>query len=132
MSEQNNFLINRVITTGKPVFTATTVKHNTKSEADKDFSNILQEKLNEQTGVKFSKHAEARLKSRNIAISSEKMRQINEAVAKAEKKGVKESLLVMDNMALVVSIKNKTVITAVNSEELKDNVFTNIDGAVIL
>jgi len=132
MSEQNNFLINRVITIGKPVFPATTVKHNTKSEADKDFSNILQEKLNEQTGVKFSKHAEARLKSRNIAISSEQMRQINEAVAKAEKKGVKESLLVMDNMALVVSIKNKTVITAVNSEELKDNVFTNIDGAVIL
>jgi len=60
------------------------------------------------------------------------MEQINKAVERADEKGIKESLLVMDNLALVVSVKNKTVITAVNSDELKGNVFTNIDGAVII
>jgi flagellar operon protein len=57
---------------------------------------------------------------------------MKEAVAKAESKGVKDTLVLMDDLAFVVNIRNKTVITAVNSNELKENVFTNIDGAVIV
>jgi len=55
---------------------------------------------------------------------------MNEAVNKASTKGVKDSLVIVDNMAFVVNVKSRTVITAVNNNELKDNVFTNIDGAV--
>ncbi|NLU10275.1 MAG: flagellar protein, partial [Tepidanaerobacter acetatoxydans] len=57
---------------------------------------------------------------------------INNAVDKAEQKGVRESLILMNDMAFVVSIKNRTVITAMNGDSVKENVFTNIDGAVIL
>ncbi len=57
---------------------------------------------------------------------------ISKAVEKAKNKGVKDSLILVDNMAFVVSVKNNVVITAVNNEELKENVFTNIDGAVIV
>jgi flagellar operon protein len=94
------------------------------------FSNILQDKINKGQELKFSKHAESRLQTRNIQLSQTQKDKISQAVSKAEGKGVKDSLVLMDNLAFVVNVKNKTVITAVSSNELKDNVFTNIDGAV--
>jgi flagellar operon protein len=100
-------------------------------QGQSDFESILKEQVEQQQGVKFSKHAELRLQSRNIQLSDVQKDKINQAVKKAEEKGVRDSLVLMDNMAFVVNVKNKTVITAVNSEELKSNVFTNIDGAVI-
>lgn len=95
-----------------------------------DFAGILQNKLNNTESIKFSKHAEQRLQSRNINLSQTQKDKINSAVTKAEEKGVKDSLVIMDNLAFVVNVRSKTVITAVNSNEMKDNVFTNIDGAV--
>ncbi len=95
-----------------------------------DFGSILQEKINGSQELKFSKHAEIRLQSRNIQLLPEQKSKINEAVNKAREKGVKDSLVIMDNLAFVVNVRNRTVITAVNSNELKENVFTNIDGAV--
>lgn len=95
-----------------------------------DFGKILQEKIGESSGLKFSKHAELRLKTRNIQLSQAQKDKINEAVNRAGAKGVKDSLVLMDNLAFVVNVKNRTVITAVSSNELKENVFTNIDGAV--
>ena len=56
---------------------------------------------------------------------------INQAVDRASEKGVKDSLVIVDDMAFIVNVKNRVVVTAVNNEELKKNVFTNIDGAVI-
>ncbi len=97
-----------------------------------EFDKLLQENIIKQSEVKFSKHAELRLKMRNINLSNEQKEKINTAVKKAQDKGVKDSLILMDNMAFVVNIKSKTVITAVNNNELKDNVFTNIDGAIII
>lgn len=94
------------------------------------FGDILSEKLKESSGLKFSKHAEQRLLSRNISLTDAQKDKINKAVTKADEKGVKDSLVMMDNLAFVVNVKSRTVITAVNSNELKDNVFTNIDGAV--
>ncbi len=124
-------LSNRVITTGKT--TLPTKNNNRKVQASPSgFKDILSDAVKNAQGVKFSKHAEARLKSRNIQIDTSQMKRINEAVSKAEQKGVKESLVLMDSIAMVVSVKNRTVITAVNNEELKENVFTNIDGAVII
>ncbi len=96
------------------------------------FESILQKTINEKEGLKFSKHAESRLQARNINLTSAQKEKMSQAVAKAEAKGVKDSLVLMDNLAFVVNIRNKTVITAANSNELKENVFTNIDGAVIV
>jgi flagellar operon protein len=83
-------------------------------------------------GVKFSAHAQARLAARNISLSENQLDRINSGVEKAASKGARESLVLIDNLALVVSIKNNTVITAVDDKNLKENVFTNIDSAVIM
>jgi flagellar operon protein len=98
--------------------------------ANSNFAGILQNKLENTGAVKFSKHAEQRLQTRNINLTQLQKDKINSAVSKAEEKGVKDSLVIMDNLAFVVNIPSKTVITAVNSNEMKENVFTNIDGAV--
>ncbi len=132
MNEINKILTSRVVTTGKPVFSVPSRSNTSEAERAGVFDDILREKLSNTQELKFSKHAEARLKSRNISINPEQWQKIRDAVAKAEKKGVKESLILMGKLALVVSVKNKTVITAVSNEELKENVFTNIDGAVII
>lgn len=109
--------------------TASPVKNQVKQTSG-DFSTLLQEKLNEGRDVKISKHAATRLEARNINLSQEQVERLKAAVDKAAGKGVKESLVVMDDVALVVNVPNRTVITAVNQSELKENVFTNIDGAV--
>jgi flagellar operon protein len=96
------------------------------------FDSLLQQQLEEQTNIKFSAHALKRLESRQISLDNQDMVLLKEAVNKVEAKGAKESLILMDQMALVVSIKNRTVITAVDSNSLKENVFTNIDSAVIV
>ena len=97
-----------------------------------NFSDILSNKLQNTTNVKFSLHAETRIKARNIKFTPEDMKSIERAVGDAEKKGARESLLIMKDMALIVSVKNKTVITAIDKKNMKNNVFTNIDSAVII
>jgi flagellar operon protein len=82
--------------------------------------------------VRFSAHAIQRLQSRNITLSNDDVAKINEMTDKAAAKGAKNSLFIMRDVAMVVSIKNRTVITAVDSSSMKENVFTNIDSAAIL
>lgn len=82
--------------------------------------------------LKFSAHAQARMKLRNINLSNEDVAKLNQVVDKAQAKGAKESLILMKDLALVVSIKNRTVITAVDGANIKENIFTNIDSAVIV
>jgi flagellar operon protein len=84
------------------------------------------------TGVTFSQHALERLQSRNITFGPAELVKLNTALEKAAQKGAKESLILMNNLALVVSVTNKTVITAMDGASMKDNVFTNIDSAVIV
>jgi len=91
-----------------------------------DFSAILQDRL------KVSGHAQTRMQSRNIDLGPAEWNRVMDGVDRAAAKGAKESLVLVDNAALVVSIKNRTVITAVDQEHLKENVFTNIDSAVIV
>ena len=84
-------------------------------------------------GVKFSQHAMQRLQTRNINMTPAQMDQLKVAVDKAAQKGAQESLILMNNdLALVVSVRNRTVITAMDGSSIKDNVFTNIDSAVIV
>lgn len=82
--------------------------------------------------VKFSKHAMERLNSRNIELTDDELSRINTGVDKAKSKGVRDALIMMDNKVFIASVSNKTIITAAMDEQLKDNVFTNIDGAVIV
>ena len=94
------------------------------------FDQLLQNKI-ESGGVKFSKHATDRMQSRGIQFNSAQMQRLETAVSQVTAKGGRESLVMLDNTALVVSVKNDTVVTVVDREQLKNNVFTNIDSAVI-
>jgi flagellar operon protein len=95
------------------------------------FAKVLDEKLPGQ-GVRFSQHAQDRLKARNITLSANDLANLEGAVNNVAKKGGKESLVMMGDSALVVSIKNRTVVTAMDRTQMKGNVFTNIDSAVII
>ena len=127
--------LNRPIITNRPSVTSGNPAGNLNRRSEipaGGFESILNQKLDDKSEIKFSKHAELRLQSRNISLTQAQKDKMKEAVARAESKGVKDSLVLMDNLAFVVNVRNKTVITAANSNELKENVFTNIDGAVIV
>ena len=84
------------------------------------------------TELKISKHATERLAERGIHITDAEWAHITDKVNEAKTKGVKESLVLMDQAALIVSAKNSTVITAMDRMEAKDQLFTNIDGTIVL
>lgn len=98
----------------------------------------FQDILNQKTGnvatqeLKFSKHASNRLMDRNIEMTDEQLERLNEGAVKAGQKGINESLVIVDQLAFIVNVPNNTVITAMDQTETDENVFTNIDGAVIM
>lgn len=104
----------------------------TKESKRTSFDEILNKKVREKDGFVISNHAALRLKERNINFNESDMKSINEGINKAEAKGCKQALILYKDTALVTSIKNRTIITAVNSKDNGENVFTNIDSAVIL
>ncbi len=103
----------------------------TSGKAAQSFKQVLESKVAEQETVKFSAHAEKRLQSRNIELTPETMKRLQNALGKAREKGARETLMIFENFSLIVSVKNNTVITAVDKDSMKENVFTNIDSAVI-
>lgn len=109
-------------------------KTDSRVQADTDtqlsFREILNEKAAQSTDVRFSKHANQRLESRNITLSKEQMERLNHGVSRARDKSINESLVMMDDLAFIVNVRNNTVVTALEQDE--DSVFTNIDGAVIV
>jgi flagellar operon protein len=82
--------------------------------------------------VNFSKHARERLHSRGIELSNSKLTEISQAIDKAAMKGSRETLILDDNAAYLVSIPNRTVVTAFGKENLREGVVTAIDSAIIL
>lgn len=97
-----------------------------KQESEKDFGQVFSQKMEE---VQFSKHAARRLETRNIQMSDEVKARLQDATSQAREKGMKESLVLVDDLAFIVNVKNNTVVTAVN--DVDRGVFTNIDGAII-
>lgn len=93
------------------------------------FQDVLNEKVKQE--VKFSKHANQRLENRNIELSEDQLERLNQGVGQARTKQIQESLVMMDNLAFIVNVKNNTVVTAMEQGE-SGQVFTNIDGAVIV
>lgn len=97
------------------------------------FQEILQRKTLQDTGsLKFSKHALGRLNDRNIELSEGQLERLNEGAQKAGRKGIRDSLVIVDELAFIVNVPNHTVVTAMDSTETNENVFTNINGAVIM
>ena len=97
------------------------------------FEEIWKQKT-EETGseIRFSKHASNRLADRNLTLSENQLSRLNEGLRKAGEKGIKESLVMVDQLAFIVNVPNNTVITAMDQTQAKENIFTNIDGAVIV
>ena len=106
---------------------------NKQKSTDKKTNDIsFEEILKQQTQpVKFSKHASMRLTQRNINLSDQSMR-LQKGIAAADSKGVNDSLVLVDDIAFIVNVPSKTVVTAMDQAETNSNVFTNIDGAVIM
>lgn len=96
------------------------------------FSQIYQREITDKNEIKLSAHAKQRLKQRNIELSKADMDALSRGMQKAEEKGGRESLLLYKDLAFIASVRNRTLITAVDQNETKENVFTNIDSAVII
>lgn len=102
------------------------------SENQQSFQSILQQKLAANSDLTFSKHAVNRVMERNVEISQSSIERLNEGVKLAREKGLNDTLILVDATAYIVNAKNGTVITTVNNDDIKGNVFTNIDGTVIM
>lgn len=97
------------------------------------FGQIFSNQVNAQDSlndIQFSKHASMRLDSRNLQLNDTQIQRVKDGIIKANEKGIKDSLVLVDDIALVVNVKSKTVITAI--ENNSDKVYSNIDGAVIV
>ena len=109
-----------------------------KSEVSSEcsFEKLLKTKRNESmmevSALKFSKHAINRLTDRNIYLTASQNTRLENGVKQASEKGIQESLVLVDSLAFIVNIPNKTVVTALEQSEATSNIFTNIDGAVII
>ncbi|MCD6326001.1 flagellar protein [bacterium] len=99
--------------------------------ASEGFDSTLQGALREPTELRFSAHATRRLEARGIELSGKDLNRLSQAVGQAEAKGSRESLVVMGDLAAIVSIKNKTVVTVLEANNT-EQVFTNIDSTVIV
>lgn len=82
--------------------------------------------------IRFTKHADARLTQRDIRLTDDQMTRLEEGTKKASDKGIKESLVLVDDLAFIVNTDKKMVITAIDQNSSEDNIYTNIDGAVII
>ena len=98
------------------------------------FQDILEQKRADinSSELRFSKHASMRLINRNINLSEEQKERLITGAEQAEAKGIKESLVLVDSLAFIVNIPNRTVVTAMEQGETAENIYTNIDGAVII
>jgi flagellar operon protein len=104
----------------------------TKQNIKESFSAQLQAAIQLNTKLIVSKHAQERLKQRNINITGENWKTIEEKVSEAKRMGVTDSLVLLPNAALIVSAKNQTVITVLDRKEATSQIFTNINGTIVL
>ena len=106
----------------------------TKETEQLSFGEILSQKARETADsepIKFSKHASNRLADRKIELTSSQMDRLAEGTQRAGMKGIRDSLVMIDNLAFIVNVPNHTVVTALDQTQAEEKIFTNIDGAVI-
>ena len=110
-------------------------KQITSSGTQFSFQDILIKRSNEYSQgseLKFSKHATNRLATRNIELTDNQVARLQDGLQKANEKGIKDSLVIMDKLAFIVNIPSATVVTAMYQTENAENIYTNIDGAIIV
>ncbi|AOZ94225.1 TIGR02530 family flagellar biosynthesis protein [Paenibacillus crassostreae] len=110
-----------------PTSSSRNIRNSQGTENITSFEQLLQDNM-----LKFSNHAVKRLEQRGIEIPEEQLTRISDAVDQAAAKGSRESLILLNDMALIVNVKNRMVVTAMDGDSMKDNVFTKIDSAVII
>ncbi|AGK97768.1 TIGR02530 family flagellar biosynthesis protein [Clostridium pasteurianum] len=125
-------VVNGKICPVEPIENYNSKVNTNKTTQKQNFADILNEKIKNNDTFVFSSHAAERLKSRNISFNENDMKTINEGINKAQEKGCKESVIFYKDTALVTSIKNRTVITVMDKNSSKGNVFTNVDSVVTL
>lgn len=128
---KNQFLIRRQQVIGQTPHAEGIKQPINNSKSAVSFDDVLKQISNKES-VKFSKHAINRLSQRDITLTNEELEKINQAVTQAEGKGIREALILMDDKIFIANVKSRTIVTAADEKHLKENVFTNIDGAVII
>lgn len=116
----------------QPITTGNLRSTKSKELPTNSFALQFQQAIGSNDKLIISKHAKARLQQRDIHISDRSWDQIQQKVNEAKKLGVRDSLVLLDNAALIVSAKNNTVITAMDSHEAKTQIFTNINGTIVI
>ena len=128
-------MINRIVNQVPiPINTEYSVNQSNTSIENKrqqSFAEILNEQLKPKE-LSFSAHALNRLEQRNISLNDSDKSRLEDAVSKISQKGGRDSLIMMDNVAYVVNIPNRTVVTAMDQNSVNNNIFTQIDSAMIL
>ena len=132
MNEINLHRFSVPIVTGTPQTSPQSTPGTVSTGSVTPFDEILRQKVSQLNGPEFSKHAAARVAQRNIELSESSLNRLTQGMRLAQEKGLDDTLILVDKTAFIVSVKNNTVITTVNGDELNGNVFTNIDGTVII
>ena len=123
--DQQTVFVDR--TGNRPVF-----KTEKRNQSVKDVGCFIRRCLTATATVKVFKACSQRLESRNISLSEEQNARLEDGVEQAHAKGIKDSLVLVDSLAFIVNVPSKTVVTAMDQTETQSNIFTNIDGAVIM
>ncbi|SFQ97053.1 TIGR02530 family flagellar biosynthesis protein [Desulfoscipio geothermicus] len=129
--------INKIPVVPEPLVQSNSAAKTTKKQAGtiktaESFHDVLCRELVIAGKLRVSAHAQKRMKERNITIDQQDWEKINSALHKVEAKGAKNSLMIHEDLALIVSVTNRTVISAMDKKAMKEHVFTNIDSAVIV
>lgn len=127
----NRFSVPIVTGTPRSVTTNKEQQQNTPTSTN-SFQEIFQRELDTSKEVSFSRHAAQRVAQRQVDLSEDSIERLNQGVRLAKEKGLNETLILVDKTAFIVNVKNNMVVTTVNSGESAGNVFTNIDGTVII
>ncbi|MCI8640025.1 MAG: flagellar biosynthesis protein [Coprococcus sp.] len=96
------------------------------------FAALLQKEAGKASSIQFSKHAAQRVQERGIEMTDNLLADLNQAVQKAKAKGAKDVVIIGENGAFIVNVPNNIVVTTMSGREMKDNIFTNIDSAVLM
>lgn len=123
---------NRIYWSSQPILPIGNPAVSHPQREEKGASNFADVLASQERKVKFSKHANERLRDRRIDLSDQELAKLDDTVERMAAKGARESLIYMNDLAFVVSVKNRTVITAMDGTSVKENIFTNIDSAAIL
>lgn len=127
--------INQITNAGALKLQHATAGLQTKPNVEKtgvQFAELLQKEAGKVSSVQFSKHAALRVQERGIEMTDHLLADLNQAVQKAKAKGAKDVVIIGENGAFIVNVPNNVVVTTMSEREMKDNIFTNIDSAVLM